>query len=82
MAIKEADGFGAPSPQPPALCAHNIHRRVGLQTDIENTSLAVGGLVPQGVLRLTNKPGIIIAFMGRLVVRFDRYSTILPGAKT
>lgn len=71
MAIKEADGFGAPSPQPSALCAHNIHRRVELQTDIENTSLAVGDLMPQVVLRPTNKPGIIIAYTGRLVLRFD-----------
>jgi len=40
------------------------------------------GLMPQGVLRLTNKPGIIIAYTGRLVLRFDWYTTVLPGANT
>jgi len=71
MAIKEADGFGAPSPPTPSTLRAQHTQTVGLQTDIENTSLAVGGLVPQGVLRLTNKPGIIIAYTERLLLRFD-----------
>lgn len=69
------------TPTPSPLRAQHT-QTVGLQTDIENTSHAVGGLMPQGVLRLTNKPGIIITYTGRLVLRCDWYTTVLPGANT